>query len=64
MLYVPCAIRALIIGIDSNKDTLNINNINTLYPLRVATYVKNEFQNLQTGFKATGVGLVMFTFKV
>ena len=26
----------------------NVNDINTLYPLRVATYVKNEFQYLQT----------------
>ena len=42
----------LVIVIDSNKDTLNINDINTLYPLRVATYVKNEFQNLQKGFKS------------
>ena len=44
--YVPRAKPALlIIVIDSNKDTLNINNINTLYPLRMATYVKNESQN-------------------
>ena len=42
----------LIIEIDTNKDTLNMNNINTLYPLRVVTYVKNEFQNLLTGFKS------------
>ena len=37
--------------IDSSKDALNINNINTLYPLRVAKYVKSEFKNLKTGFK-------------
>ena len=43
--------------IDSTKDTLNINDINKLYPLRVATYVKNEFQNLQTGFKSNWRGL-------
>ena len=46
----------LIIVIGS-KDTLNINDINTLYPLRVATYVKNEFQNLQKGFKSNRRGL-------
>ena len=50
----------LIIVIDSNKDTLNINNINTLYPLRVATYVKNEFQNLQKGIKSNRRGLGYF----
>ena len=43
--------------IDSSKDTLNINDINTLYPLRIATYIKNEFQNLQTGFKSNRRGL-------
>ena len=43
--------------IDSSKDTLNINDIDILYPLRVATYVKNEFQNLQAGFKSTRRGL-------
>ena len=30
---------------------LNINDINTLYPLRIAKYVKNEFENLQKGLK-------------
>ena len=43
---------SLIIVIDSSKDTLYINDIDTLYPLRVAKYVKNEFQNLQTRFKS------------
>ena len=43
--------------IDSSKDTLNINNINILYPLGIATYVKNEFQSLQTGFKGNWRGL-------
>ena len=47
----------LIIVINSNKDTLNINDINTLCPVRVAAYVKNEFQNLQTGFKSNSRGL-------
>ena len=47
----------LIIRIDSSKVTLNINDINTLYPLRIAIYVKNEFQNLQTGFKNNWRGL-------
>ena len=47
----------LIIVIDSNKDILNINDINTLYPLRVATCIKNEFQNLQKGFKSSWRGL-------
>ena len=37
----------LIILIDSSKDIRNINDVNTLHPLRIATYVKNEFQNLQ-----------------
>ena len=37
--------------IDSSKDTLNVNDINTLYPPQVATNVKSEFQNLQTVFK-------------
>ena len=43
----------LVIVIDKNKDIFNINDINTLYPLRVAKYVKNEFENLQDlkGFK-------------
>ena len=43
--------------IDSSKDALNINDINKLYLLRVATYVKNEFQYLQTGFKSNRRGL-------
>ena len=43
--------------IDSSKDTLNIHDINTLYPLLIATYVKNEFKNLQTGFKSIRRGL-------
>ena len=30
-----------------SKDTLNINNVNTFYSLRVAKYNKSEFQNLQ-----------------
>ena len=50
MSFLQSGIR-LIIVIDSSKDTHNINDISTLYPLRVATYVKSEFQNLQTGFK-------------
>ena len=37
----------LIIVIDNSKDTLNINDIDTLYPLRVAKYVKIELQNLE-----------------
>ena len=47
----------LIIVIGSSKDTLNINDVNTLYPLRIATYVKNEFQNLQTRFNSNRRGL-------
>ena len=47
----------LIIAIDSRKDTLNISDINTLHSLRVTTCVKNEFQNLQTGFKSNRSGL-------
>ena len=43
--------------IDRNKDTLNINDINTLHPLRRTTYVKNGFQNIQKGFKSNGRGL-------
>ena len=38
--------------IDGRKDTLNINDISTSYQLRIALYVKNEFKNLQTGFKS------------
>ena len=43
----------LVIVIDKNKDIFNINDVNTLYPLRVAKYVKNGFENLQDlkGFK-------------
>ena len=54
----------LINVIDSNKDTLNINDINTLYPLRVATYVKNGLQNLQTGFTSNRRVFTMFKFEV
>ena len=46
-----------------SKDTLNINNMNTLYSLRVAKYNKNELQNLQD-FKESGEGLVRFQFKI
>ena len=49
----------LIIVIDSNKGTLNINNINTLYPLRVATYVQTKFHNLQKGFKSNRAWLCL-----
>ena len=51
----------LIIVIDSSKDTLNKNDINALYPLQLATYIKNEFKNLQTGFKGNrrGFGYVL-----
>lgn len=42
----------LINAIDSSKDKLDINDFNTLYPLRVAKSVKNEFQNLQPRFKS------------
>ena len=38
--------------IDSSKDTLNINDTNILYPLRVAAYVNNEFQILHKRFKS------------
>ena len=43
----------LVIVIDKNKDIFNINDVNTLYPLRVTKCVKNEFENLQDlkGFK-------------
>ena len=47
---------------DSNKDTLNINDINTLYPLRVATYVKMSFKIYRKDLKVTGECLVMFKF--
>ena len=43
-------------------NTLNINDVNTLYSLRVAKDNKNEFKNLQY-FKETGGGLVKFQFK-
>ena len=43
--------------IDSSKDTLNIDDINTLYPLQAARNVKNEFPNLQTRFKSNRRGL-------
>ena len=43
--------------IDSSKDTLNINDTNGLCPLRIATFVKNEFQNLHTRFKSNRRGL-------
>ena len=46
----------LIIVIDNNKDTFNINDINTLYPLRVALHVKNEFRDLQKWFKSNQRG--------
>ena len=46
----------LITVLDRNKDTPNLNYINTLYPLRIATCVKNEFQNLQTGFQSNRGG--------
>ena len=45
-----------------SKDTLNINDANTLYSLRVAKYNKNEFQNLQD-LEEKGEGLVRFQFK-
>ena len=45
------------------KDTLNINDVNTLYSLRVAKYNKNEFQNSQD-LKEIAEGLVKFQFKV
>ena len=40
--------------------TFNIKDVNALYPLRVATYVKNEFQNLQQGFESNrrGIGYI------
>ena len=47
----------LIILIDSSKDTLSINDINTFYALLIATYVKNEFKNLQEGFTFNRRGL-------
>ena len=51
--------------INSNKDTVNISDISILYRLRVATYVRNEFQNLQKGFKIKQIfDLVMFNIEV
>ena len=46
-----------------SKDTLNINNMITLYSLQVAKYNKNELQNLQD-LKESGEGLVRFQFKI
>ena len=46
-----------------SKDTLNINNMNTLYSLQVAKYNKNELNNLQD-LKEFGEGLVRFQFKI
>ena len=46
-----------------SKDTLYINDVNTLYSLRVTKYSKNEFQNLQN-LKETGESLVKFQFKL
>ena len=42
-----------------SNDTLNINDFNTLYSLRVAKCNKNEFQNL-LDLKETGKDLVKF----
>ena len=42
----------LIIVTDSSKDTLNINNVNTLYPLRIATYSKMSSKSLFSFFLA------------
>ena len=56
LYFLQPGLRSIIV-IDSSKDTLNNNDINTLYPLRGATYLKNEFQNLQTGFKRNRRGL-------
>lgn len=60
-LYLLQAGLRLIIVIDSSKDTLNKNDINALYLLQLATYIKNEFKNLQTGFKGNrrGFGYVL-----
>ena len=65
--YMPVALRAnvshmfyvllYLTYLRQSNDTININDINTLYPLRVATYVKNEFQNLQKRFKSNQIGL-------
>ena len=45
------------------KDTLNIDDVNTLYSLRVAKYNKNEFLDFQN-LKETGEGLAKFQFKL
>ena len=47
----------------STKDTLNINDLNTLYSLQVAKYNKNEFQDLQD-LKKTGEGFIDFQLKL
>ena len=44
-----------------SKDTPYINDVNTLYSLRVTKYKKNEIQNLQD-FRKTGKGLAKFLF--
>ena len=49
--------------IKCSKDTLNINDLNTLYSLRVAKYNKIEFLNLQY-LKVTEEGLAKFQFKL
>ena len=46
-----------------SQDSLHINDVNTLYSLRVAKDNKNEFQNLQE-LKETGEGVVKFQFKL
>ena len=46
-----------------SQDSLHINDVNTLYSLRVAKDNKNEFQNFQE-LKETGKGLVKFQFKL
>ena len=50
--------------IDSKKDTLKINDINTLYPLRVPTVPKMSFKIYRKDLKVTGEGLFMFRFEV
>ena len=46
-----------------SKDSLNINDVNTLYSLRVGKNIKNGFQNLQD-LKETEQGLLRFQFKL
>ena len=46
-----------------SKVTINIIDVSTFYPLRVAKKNKNEFKNLQD-LKETGEGLVTFKFKL